>query len=294
MTVHHVATRLNVNRRIIRLAALAGLLGLIGVFSMTASAQPSTASQTATKPTIVFVHGAWADSSGWNGVIERLQAEGYSAIALPNPLRGVTSDAAYIAGTLAGIPGPIVLVAHSYGGAVITNAAAGNANVKALVYVSAFVPDVGETLLTLIGQFPGSQINPETSFDVRQYPAADGSMGQDAYLKPELVQQIFAADLPTSTVALMAATQRPLAVASFFEPSAAAAWKTIPAYCMVATGDHTIGAANVRFMAERACSPGNIVEVNASHVVMISQPAVVAELILTAARNTPTVTTSGR
>src|SRR5262249_28265054 len=144
------------------------------------SAQSSTASQPASKPTIVLVHGAWDNSSGWNGVIERLHAQGYQAIALPNPLRGVTSDAAYIASTLAGIPGPIVLVAHSYGGAVITNAAAGNANVKALVYVSAFIPDVGENLLTLISQFPGSQINPETSFDAREYPLPDGSTGQDA------------------------------------------------------------------------------------------------------------------
>jgi pimeloyl-ACP methyl ester carboxylesterase len=140
VTAHHVATQSNVNRRIVRLAALAGLLGLIGVFSMTATAQSSPETQTQTKPTIVLVHGAWDNSSGWNSVIERLHAQGYQAIALPNPLRGVTSDAAYIASTLAGIPGPIVLVAHSYGGAVITNAAAGNANVKALVYVSAFIP----------------------------------------------------------------------------------------------------------------------------------------------------------
>src|SRR5262245_30982954 len=280
----HCVGRLTCNRRLFHLAALAGLLGLIGVFSMTTSAQSSTDSQPATKPTIVLVHGAFDNSSSWNGVIERLQREGYRAIALPNPLRSVTSDAAYIASTLAGIPGPIVLVAHSYGGAVITNAAAGNANVKALVYVSAFIPDVGENLLTLISQFPGSQINPETSFDVREYPAADGSMGQDAYLKPELVQQVFAADLPAGTVALMAATQRPLAVASFFEPSAAAAWKSVPAYCVVATEDKTIGAANVRFMAERACPKSNIVEVNASHVVMISQPQAVTDVILTAAR----------
>ncbi len=210
MTSDHVATQSNVNRRILRLAALAGLLGLIGVFSMTTSIQSATASQTATKPTVVLVHGVWADSSGWSGVIERLEAEGYSVIALPNPLRGLTSDAAYIAGTLAGIPGPIVLVAHSYGGAVITNAAAGNDNVKALVYIAAFIPDVGENLWALISRFPGSLINPETSLIVREYPAADGSVGHDAYIKPEQFHEIFAADLPASTVALMAATQRPL------------------------------------------------------------------------------------
>jgi len=279
MTATRLPSRLT--SRSLLLAALAAMISLIGVFTMTTSAQSST--QPASKPTIVLVHGAWDNSSGWNGVIERLQAQGYQVIALPNPLRGLASDSAYIASTLAGIPGPIVLVGHSYGGAVITNAAAGNPNVKALVYVAAFAPDVGENLLTLIGQFPGSQINPETSFDVREYPLPDGSMGHDAYIKPELFQQIFAADLPAATTALMAATQRPAEVAALFASSAAAAWKTIPAYCLVATGDNTIGTANVRFMAERACSGSNIVEVNASHVVMISQPDAVADLILTAA-----------
>jgi pimeloyl-ACP methyl ester carboxylesterase len=254
---------------------------------MTASAQSSA--QSTTTPTIVLVHGAWADSSGWNGVIERLHAEGYPVIALPNPLRGLTSDAAYIAGTLAGISGPIVLVAHSYGGAVITNAAAGNASVKALVYIAADIPDVGETLLTLNGPSGGSQINPETSLIVREYPAADGSTGHDAYIKPEQFQQIFAADLPASTVALMAATQRPLEFAAITTPSAAAAWKSIPAYCLIATADNTIGTANVRFMAERACE--RPVEVDASHVVMISQPAAVADLIRTAARDATPITT---
>src|SRR5262245_22869127 len=161
MTAHHVATRLDLTHRVIHLAVVAGLLGLIGVFSMTTSAQPSTASQTASKPTIVLVHGAWDNASGWNGVIERLHAQGYQAIALPNPLRGIASDAAYIASTLAAIPGPIVLVAHSYGGAVITNAAAGNANVKALVYVSAMIPEVGGNQLTLISHFPGCDHTPD-------------------------------------------------------------------------------------------------------------------------------------
>jgi len=292
VTTHHFATHLRFNHRAIRAAALAGFLGLIGVFSMTASAQSAT--QTASKPTIVLVHGAWDNSSGWNGVIERLQQEGYPVLALANPLRGLTTDSTYIASTLAGVSGPIVLVGHSYGGAVISNAAAGNANVKALVYVAAFIPDVGENLFTLIGQFPGSQINPDTSFDVREYPTADGGVGHDAYIKPELFQQIFAADLPASTTALMAATQRPAEVASLYVPSAAAAWKTIPAFCMVATADNTIGTANVRFMAQRACPSSNIVEVDASHVVMISRPGVVADLILTAARSMPAVTTTGR
>ncbi|MGE0544461.1 MAG: alpha/beta fold hydrolase [Dehalococcoidia bacterium] len=240
-------------------------------------------SATQTKPTIVLVHGAWADSSGWNGVIERLQAEGYPVIALANPLRGLTSDAAYIASALAAIPGPIILVGHSYGGAVNTSAATGNPNVKALVYVAAFAPDEGETLFALVGRFPGSHLNPETALTVREYPLPDGSMGHDAYIKPELFQDIFAADLPASTAALLAATQRPAEVSGLGMPAAAPAWKSIPAWCVVATADNTIGTANVRFMAERACPSGNIVEVDASHAVMISQPQAVADVILTAA-----------
>jgi pimeloyl-ACP methyl ester carboxylesterase len=267
-------------RRAALLAVLAAMTSLIGAITMTASADPSA---TQTKPTIVLVHGAWADSSGWNGVIERLQAEGYSVIALANPLRGLTSDAAYIASALAAIPEPIVLVGHSYGGAVNTNAATGNANVQALVYVAAFAPDEGETPFSLIGQFPGSHINPATSLIVREYPLPDGSIGHDAYIKPEVFQDIFAADLPASTVALLAATQRPAEVAGLSMPSGAPAWKSIPAWCVVATADNTIGSANVRFMAQRACPSGNIVEVDASHAVMVSQPQAVAEVILTAA-----------
>ncbi|MGH2355520.1 MAG: alpha/beta fold hydrolase [Chloroflexota bacterium] len=257
---------------------------------MTTSVQP--AAQTTPKPTIVLVHGAWADASSWDAVIQRLQREGYPVLAAPNPLRGMPVDAPYIASILASVEGPIILVGHSYGGAVISNAADGNPNVKALVYIAADIPDVGETLLTLNGQAGGSHINPETSLIVREYPAADGSTGHDAYIKPELFQQIFAADLPASKTALMAATQRPLDVGSLFIPSAAAAWKTIPSYCMVATQDNTIGTANVRFMAERACDTP--VEVDASHVVMISQPDAVADLIVTAARSIAAVAPIGR
>jgi pimeloyl-ACP methyl ester carboxylesterase len=175
---------------------------------------------------------------------------------------------------------------------VTSIAADGNPNVKALVYIAADIPDVGETLLTLNGPAGGSQIDPQTTLIVRAYPDADGGAGQDAYIKPELFRQIFAADLPAPKVALMAATQRPLVVASLFIPAPAAAWKTIPTYCMVATQDNTIGTANVRFMAQRACDKP--VEVDASHVVMISQPDAVVDLILTAARSMPAVATITR
>ena len=282
MTTHHVASHLRFNHRAIRVAALAGLLGLIGVLTMTVSADSSA--QPAPKPTIVFVHGAFADASGWNGAIEHLQREGYPTLALANPLRGLASDSAYIASALASIPGPLVLVGHSYGGAVITNAAAGNANVRALVYAAAYIPDVGENLLTLTGRFPGSQLDPESTLIVREYPLPDGGVGHDAYIKPELFRGIFAADLPEKDTALLAATQRPLEAGSLLTPSPAAAWTSIPAYCLVATEDVTIGTANVRAMAQRACPAGNIVEEKASHAVMISRPAAVADLILRAAR----------
>jgi pimeloyl-ACP methyl ester carboxylesterase len=268
------------------------MIGLIGVFTMTASVQ--SAAQTTPRPTIVLVHGAWADASSWDGVIPSLQRKGYPVVAVPNPLRGQTIDAPYVASILASIQGPIILVGHSYGGAVISIAAAGNPNVKALVFIAAFIPDVGETGLTLAGRAGGSQIDPSTSLIVREYPAPDGSTGHDSYIKPELFRQIFAADLPPARTALMAATQRPLEVGSYFIPATAAAWKTIPSYCMVATQDNTIGTANVRFMAQRACQTHTPVEVDASHVVLISQPDAVVDLILTAARSAPAVSSVGR
>src|SRR3712207_2220494 len=179
------------------------------------------------RPTIVLVHGAWADATGFDGEIRALRSRGFRAVGLANPLRRLTSDAAYVAEFLRSVEGPIVLVGHSYGGAVITNAAAGNDNVKALVYVAAYIPDVDENLLTLTGRFPGSQLDPESTLIVRDYPLPDGGVGHDAYIKPELFRRIFAADLPEKDTALMAATQRPLEAGSLLTPSSAAAWKSI-------------------------------------------------------------------
>jgi pimeloyl-ACP methyl ester carboxylesterase len=229
------------------------------------------------KPTVVLVHGAFADASGWNDVATRLIHDGYPVIAPANPLRSVSSDSAYLASVLATLRGPIVLAAHSYGGIVITNAAAGNPNVKALVYVAAFAPDEGETLLGLQTKYPGSRLN-EAALDFRPY--AEGLV--DGYIKKEFFRDVFAGDVPRKTAELMQAGQRPADARTLGEPSGAPAWKTIPSYYLVARKDQVLPAAAQRFMAERAGS--HVSEVTASHVAMISQPAAAAALIQRAAR----------
>jgi len=235
------------------------------------------------KPTIVLVHGGYADSSCWNGVITRLQGKGYTMVCGSNPLRGIPTDAPYIASLLDSISGPIVLVAHSMGGTVTTNAAAGKSNVKALVYIAAFVPDVGETQGELINKFPGSQVLP-VSVPV-PYTKPDGTTGTDLYLSKD-GQAAFAADVPSSTFRLMQATQRPFDAASFIYPTTAAAWHSIPSWGLVAGQDKAIPPACERFMYRRA-NARKIVEVpTSSHVAMISHPQTVADLIEDAAKAT--------
>jgi pimeloyl-ACP methyl ester carboxylesterase len=235
------------------------------------------------KPTIVLVHGGFADASGWNGVISRLQHDGYETLAPANPLRGLTTDAPYLASVLAATTGPIVLVAHSYGGAVITNAAAGNPNVKALVYVAAFAPDKGEQLGVLLDTYPGSLI--ADSVRGVPFPNPDGSTGTDLYLRADAFRAAFAADLPLATTRLMQATQRPFSASSLTDVTQAAAWRTIPSWGMVATEDKAIPPALERFFYKRANS--HVVEVEgASHVPMISHPAATTRLIESAARAT--------
>ncbi|MFJ3903954.1 alpha/beta fold hydrolase [Streptomyces sp. NPDC090025] len=235
------------------------------------------------KPTIVLVHGGYADSSCWNAVIQRLQSKGYDTIAGSNPLRGIPTDAPYIASLLDSVDGPVVLVAHSMGGTVITNAAAGKDNVKALVYIAAFVPDVGESQADLIAKFPGSEVQ-AVSVPV-PYTKADGTTGTDLYLSRD-GQAAFAADLSPSEFRLLQATQRPFDVASFTYPTQAAAWRTIPSWGLVAGRDRTIPPATERWMYQRArCR--KIVEVpSSSHVAMISHPRATAQLIEEAARAT--------
>jgi pimeloyl-ACP methyl ester carboxylesterase len=228
------------------------------------------------KPTVVLVHGAFADASGWHAVAARLIRDGFPVIAPANPLRGVTADAAYLARILATLGGPLVLVAHSYGGNVITNAATGNANVKALVYVAAFAPDQGESLQALQTMYPGSKVD-ETALDFRP-----NGESVDAYLKKEVFHDVFAGDVPRATTDLMWAGQRPADVRALGEPSGVPAWKTIPSWYLVARDDNVFPAAAQRFVARRAGA--RTVEVGASHVAMISQPATTADLIKRAAR----------
>jgi pimeloyl-ACP methyl ester carboxylesterase len=234
--------------------------------------------------TVVFVHGAFADSSSWNGVIERLQAKGVQVTAPANPLRGISIDSAYTAAVLEEIPGPVIAVAHSYGGAVITNAAAQAGNVIGLVYVAAFAPDEGERLGEVTPESRDSVLN--SALVPHHYPSSNG--GEPAVefaVDPEKFHDAFAADLPAEQTAVMAATQRPVAEFAFSEPTGAAAWKHLPSWAVVATGDKAAGADLVRSMAERAGA--TITEVEGSHVIMISQPQAVADVVLGAVAAVP-------
>ncbi|MFJ9098351.1 alpha/beta fold hydrolase [Streptomyces sp. NPDC102405] len=238
-----------------------------------ASATPSTP-----RPTVVLVHGAFADSSSWDGVISRLERRGYPVIGVANPLRGLADDSAYVSSVLDTIPGPVILVGHSYGGAVITDAAVDHPNVKALVYVAAFAPDEGESGLAILGKYPGSMLPP--ALTVRPFPG-----GQDAYVSPGDFRQVFAADVPAGEARLMAAGQRPVALAAFGEPSSAPAWKTIPSWFLVAGADRAIPPAAEQAMARRAGSRTSVIR-GASHAVLVSHPDATAHLIEAAARAT--------
>jgi pimeloyl-ACP methyl ester carboxylesterase len=231
---------------------------------------------TPASPTVVLVHGAFADSSGWGGVIQRLTAAGVPAQAIANPLRGISADAAYVASALAQVPGPVLAVGHSYGGAVLTNAAARAGNVVGLVYVAAFAPDEGEKLLEIENGSTDSVL--DTALVERQYPTGQGTetLGEFS-IDPAKFHDVFAADLPADQAALMAATQRPVSALGFVEPNGPPAWKTLPSWAVVATGDHAAGSDVVRSMAQRAGA--TITEVEASHVVLISQPQTVTDVV---------------
>ncbi len=235
------------------------------------------------KPVIVLEHGAWADASSWSSVIPELQHRGFTVYAPPNPLRGLPQDSAYLHQFLtqnAALQGkPVVLVGHSYGGAVITNAAVGAPGVRALVYVDAFIPDQGDTIGALAS---GSCLGSE-AFNPVPYPGAP-SGDVDLYIKPNLVPGCFATGLPARQAAVIAATQRPLAASAFTEPSGPPAWKTIPSWAVIGTGDQVIPPAELTFMAKRAGA--RITDVNAGHLSLISKPSVVTRVILQAVQAT--------
>lgn len=230
------------------------------------------------RPTVVLVHGAFAESASWDGVIKRLHDEGYTAIAVANPLRGLSDDARFVASILDSIEGPIVLVGHSYGGAVISNAARGKDGVEALVFVGAFAPDEGENIGELSGRFPGSTLL-ET---VKTVPLADGT--NDLYIRQELYHGQFAADAPAAQAAVMAVTQRPLRDVAVNESSGPPAWKSIPSWFVFSELDKNIPVAALRFMAERA-GARDIVEIEgAAHAVPVSHAEEVADVISSATR----------
>jgi pimeloyl-ACP methyl ester carboxylesterase len=266
-------------RRLLTTMALviAAAIGLATLATASASAERRPDGP---KPTIVLVHGGWADSSGWNAQVSALQRRGYPVIAPANPLRSLESDAAYIRSVLTTIDGPIVLVGHSYGGAVISNAAVGVPNVEALVYIAGFAPDAGESLVQLVTMNPGSEIGPATLI-TRPYPLPGGGEGTDLYLTQEGFRNAFAGDVPRRLADQMQATQRPFSQEAFASLSGEPAWKTVPSWYLVATQDKAIPPATQRFMAERAGA--TVDEVRASHVPMISKPDSTTRLILAAA-----------
>ncbi len=278
-------------RRIILPALLAASLAAALLAIAPGSASPARASAGATsagaehpvKPVIVLEHGAWADASSWSSVISQLQRDGFTVYAPPNPLRGLPQDSAYLHQFLtqnAALHGkPVVLVGHSYGGAVITNAAAGVSGVRALVYVDAFIPDQGDT----IGKLASGSCLGTDSFNPVPYPGAP-SGDADLYIKPDLVPGCFATGLPASQAAVIAATQRPLTASAFAEPSGPPAWKTIPSWAVIGTGDRVIPPAELTFMAKRAGA--RITDVSAGHLSLISEPSAVTRVILQAVRAT--------
>ncbi len=272
---------------------------LLGVWALTLFGQPavsaaSVSRHTATpKPTIVLVHGAFADASSWDGEIMRLQQAGYTVYAPPNPLRGVSYDSGVLRNFLKTIKGPIILVGHSYAGMVISNAATGNRQVKALVFVDAFIPEQGESANQLTNARPGSCLSgggdPHKVFTFVTVPGVPKG-DDDLYLKSQAdlpylgIAKCFANDLSPQQAAVVFATQRPAAMLAFSEPSGVPAWKTIPSWALFGTQDHPIPPAELLFMAQRAHA--HIVPINASHLGLISHPQTVTNLIMSAATAT--------
>lgn len=251
-----------------------GTTAIAAMFAM------SSALASPEKPTIVLVHGAFADSSSWNGVTRILKHDGYPVIAVANPLRGVKNDATYVSNVLKSIPSPVVLVGHSYGGSVISEAANGNSNVKGLVYVAAFTPDKGESVGQLTDKFPGSTLIPTLG-----KPVALPNGDEDLYIDQDKFPAQFAGDIPQEEAQLMAIAQRPITKSAISEPSTDGAWKHIPSWFIYGNKDKNIPPAAMAFFAKRASSKETVVIKGASHVVMLSHPKEVAQLIEKATHN---------
>ncbi len=237
---------------------------------------------TGEKPTVVLVHGAFAESSSWNGVIERLRRDGYPVVAAANPLRGLRGDAENLRSVLDHVSGPIVLAGHSYGGSVMSEAADGHPRVRALVYVGSFLLEEGESTGELAGRFPGNELG--AALVPVPVSVAGGTTVTDLYIQPDRFRQVFAGDVAPEVAELMAATQRPITPDALEEKATKAAWRTIPSWTLVTRQDLAVPAEAQHFMAERAGS--RAVEVDASHAVAVSRPDVVADLIVEAARAT--------
>jgi pimeloyl-ACP methyl ester carboxylesterase len=276
-------------KRALLTAAAALVAGAVALSITTASAAstPSAHHRDGAgdpKPTIVLVHGAWADGSSWGAVTSRLQHAGYVVDVVANPLRGVVSDARYLRDQLAAITGPVVLVGHSYGGMVITGAA--NPSVRALVYVDAYIPDDGDTVGGLTGAQPGSTLDPATSTSATLLHDADGNViGADVYIKPDQFPGIFTGDISARTAAVLAASQRPLAFSALSEPfTGTPAWKTVPSWDVIGTADKLLPPAEQQIMAERAGA--HIVKIDAPHLSMVADPDAVASVVMHAAQAT--------
>ena len=287
---HNARTARLRKRTVTWAAGIAAVVALAALFVSSsaagAGAAPSKNAAAAAKPTIVLVHGAWADSSSWSGEVAGLQRDGYPVIAAPNPLRGLSSDAATLADLLSTISGPIVLVGHSYGGAVITDAATGNPNVKALVYDDAYIPAAGEnisTLSTSASALAPAAVNPASVFKLVPYPGAPTGV-YDTYLLPDVFFTDFAPDVPHDEAAVLEAEQSPTSLIALAEPSSTPAWLTIPSWAIIGTQDKIIPEASQLAMANRA--KAHITLVNSSHVSLISHPDVVTSVIERAARAT--------
>ncbi len=283
MTTHVRPARVRRSLQAAVVLGLAAAIAFVAVPQGAASAAPAPSAVSAVppkgpKPTVVLVHGAFADASSWAEVVTRLQERGYRVVAPALGMRGLASDSAYLASLLSQITGPVVLAAHSYGGAVISNAATRAKNVKALVFVNAFATQEGEVLSAVEKGSTDSALNP--ALQQFTYPTGASTKAVELLVDPAKFPAVFGADLPYAQGALLAATQRPIAASAFNEAAGPPAWERLPSWAVVATGDKAAGTDITLSMAKRARA--QITTVEGSHLIMISRPDVVTAVILQA------------